>query len=188
MLRHVLLASVVSAQISPQMRDGIAGAKFVPAYSPVQRAAQVRKLLNMPSLPALGAPVSLTPNAPYGPHGEHLSLWKTSFVLGTADGGEAGVNFWGIHDEGHINFGFTAKSATLYMLDCRLLSAGRITYKIFAGTAPEPYAQKAAPLNEGHLLVAIATSGGPVSVELWPTPRTEPLGFLGCELSAVANG
>jgi hypothetical protein len=170
------------------MRDGIANAKFIPVYSPAERAAQVRKVLNLPSLPALGAPLSLTPNAPYGPDGEHLSFWKTSFVLGTPDGGEAGVNFWGIHNEGHINFGFTARPATSYVLDCRLLSAGRITYKIFSGTGPEPGEQKSAPLKEGHLLVAIPASDGPVSVELWPTPVTEPMGFLGCELSALANG
>jgi acetyl esterase/lipase len=137
--------------------------------------------------PGPRAAISLTPNAPYGPDGAHLSFWKPSFVLGTASGGEAGVNFWGIYNEGHVNVGFTAAAAQPYVLDCRLHSAGPITWKIFAGPTENPVAHGEAPLSDNHFVLTLPPSpgGGLVSVEIWPTPATDTLRFLGCDLSPV---
>jgi hypothetical protein len=131
--------------------------------------------------------VSLTPNTPFGPNEAHLSIWKPSFVLGTASGGEAGINFWGIHNEGHVNIGFRPAAATSYLLDCRLLSAGNITYKIYGGADESPRGHGEAALNDNHfiLLVPVSAADDLLSVELWPTPVTEPMGLLGCDVSPV---
>ena len=182
--RGMLVTRSVAKQISQQMRDGIAGARPVPVYSAAERQSAAQKVLGLAAPPALGAPVSLTPNAPHAGDA-HLSIWKPSFVLGTASGGEVGVNFWGIHNEGHVNVGFTSAAATSYLLDCRLLSAGVITYKIYDGEHESFRKQGQIPLVDNHLilLVPVSTPGDVISVELWPTPVTEPLGFLGCDLS-----
>jgi hypothetical protein len=146
-------------------------------------------VLGLASPPVLGATVTLTPDAPYAWSGAHLSFWKPSFVLGTPAGGEGGVNFWGIHNEGHVNVGFTASGGTRYLLDCRLLTAGKVTYKIYDGAAEQLRDSSQAGVADGHLFLIVGASraGGAVSVELWPTPVTEPLGFLGCDVSAVAG-
>jgi hypothetical protein len=130
---------------------------------------------------------SLTPNAPYGNGGAHLSFWKPSFVLGTPAGGEAGVNFWNIHNQGHINVGFTAPRMKPTLVDCRLLSTRPITYKVYSGGAAAPGAAGESALDHGHFLLMVAGTGdgGPISVELWPTPDTTAMGFLGCELSTI---
>jgi hypothetical protein len=186
--RRLLASPVTGAQISPQMRAGIANAGPVAVYSVAERAKAAQQVLGLTALPTLGTPVSLTPNAPYGRGGAHLSFWKPSFVLGTSGGGEAGVNFWGIHTEGHVNVGFLSTGASSYLLDCRLLSAGHITYKVFTGEGESPREHGEAALRDNHfiLLLPAARPDGPVSVELWPTPVTEPMGLLGCDLSAVA--
>jgi hypothetical protein len=38
---------------------------------------------------------------------------------------------------------------------------------------------------ESHAYLLLPSSGDALSVELWPAPQTQPLGILGCELSAV---
>jgi hypothetical protein len=174
------LALAMVAQLTPQMRDGIAGAHDIPAYSGEQRMQIVGKLLHLAKESNLQT-TSLTPNAPFASNGAHLSFWKTSFVLGTPVGGEAGVNFWGLHTGGHINVGFTA-SGTAAVLDCRLL--GRAMHKLYVGAESEPREQAETPLDDGHLLVVLPAiaRGTPVSVELWPVPADATMGFLGCEI------
>lgn len=102
-------------------------------------------------------------------------------MIGTPAGGEAGVNFWGIHTGGHINAGFTASGAA-EVLDCRLL--GRVMQKLYIGIESEPHEQGEAALDDGHLLVALSpiARGTPVSIELWPIPADATMGFLGCEI------
>ena len=166
-----------------EMQHGMTNARFVEVYSPAQRADALQRALLLASPPALGASVALTPNAPFAPDGSHLSFWKPSFVVGTEAGGEAGINFWGIHQEGHVNVGLTPAGPVA--LDCRLVSAGKIAYKIYAGDALRAHAQAA--LHGGHFLLMLFPSrmGEPVSVELWPSPGNEPLGIFGCDVSAV---
>ena len=136
----------------------------------------------------LGAPVSVNPNSPFAPDGTRLDFWKTSFVLGTPYGGEAGVNFFGIYNGGHINIGFQASTAKSYALDCRMLSAGPISYKVFTGRGADPTSQgKFLLINNHFLLVVPAQESAAVLVELWPTTDSAPMGFLGCELSAILN-
>lgn len=174
------LAFAMAAELTPQMRDGIADAHDVPAYSAEQRTKVVGKLLHLAKQPNLQT-TSLTPNAPFAANGAHLSFWKTSFVIGTPAGGEAGVNFWGIHNGGHINAGFTA-SGTAEVLDCRPL--GRVMQKLYIGAESEPREQAEAALDDGHLLVVLPAiaRGTPLSVELWPVPADATMGFLGCEI------
>jgi len=174
------LAFAMAAQLTPQMRDGIVDAHDIPAYSVEQRAQVVGKLLHRTKLPNLQT-TSLTPNAPFAASGAHLSFWKTSFVIGTPAGGEAGVNFWGTHTGGHINAGFMA-SGTAEVLDCRLL--GRVMRKLYISAESEPREQAETPLDDGHLLVVLPAfaRGTPVSVELWPVPADATMGFLGCEI------
>ena len=178
MLLPLVFAMV--SQLTPQMRDGIADAHDISAYSSEQRAQIVGKLLHLAKQPNLQT-MSLTPNAPFAGNGAHLSFWKTSFVIGTPAGGEAGVNFWGIHTGGHINAGFMA-SGSAAVLDCRLL--GRVMHKLYVGAESEPREQAETPLDEGHLLVVLPAiaRGTPVSVELWPVPADATMGFLGCEI------
>jgi len=179
------LAFALAAQLTPQMRDGIAGAQYVPAYSSEQRTQIVGKLLHLAKRPDLQT-ISLTPNAPFAENGAHLSFWKTSFVIGTPAGGEAGVNFWGIHTGGHINAGFIA-SGTAEVLDCRML--GRVMHKLYVGAESEPREQAETPLDNGHLLVLLPAiaRGTPVSVELWPVPEDATMGFLGCEIDKTVE-
>jgi hypothetical protein len=178
MLLPLALAAV--AQLTPQMREGIAGSGYIAPYAGEQRVRLVRTLLHLPKPPELQT-ISLTPNAPFARNGAHLSFWKTAFVLGTPAGGEAGVNFWGIHDGGHINVGFTSGGAAA-VLDCRVL--GRAMHKLCVGAASEPRDQSETPLTDGHLLLALpaVARGTSVSVELWPVPAEATMGFLGCEI------
>ncbi|GEM_PF-2992595 len=166
-----------------EMRHGMADARFVEIYSPAQRAEALQRALHLASPPELGVSVALTPNAPFARDGSHLSFWKPSFVIGTEAGGEAGINFWGLRQEGHMNVGVAPAGPVA--LDCRLLSAGRIAYKIYAGDALRTQADAA--LQDGHFLLMLSPSrpGEPISVELWPSPGTEPLGIFGCDVSAV---
>jgi hypothetical protein len=175
------------AQVSSFMRDGLPGAEFIPPSSESERAAAVQRAMRLPSPPRLRTLASLTPNRPYAEDGSRLHFWKPSFVIGSPAGGEAGVNFWGLHNEGHINVGFTPRSAKPRVLDCRLLSAGPVTYRIYVGDGAAPGAQGEARLSRGRflLVVPIAAPGVPVSVELWPTPVTETMGFLGCDISEM---
>ena len=178
-----LLPPAAHASDLVEMQHGMANARFVEVYPPAQRADALRRTLLLASPPVLGASVALTPNGPFAPDGSHLSFWKPSFVIGTEAGGEAGINFWGLHQEGHMNVGLTPAGPVA--LDCRLLSAGKIAYKIYAGDALR--AQDEAALHDGHFLLMLSPSrpGEPISVELWPVPGTEPLGIFGCDVSAV---
>jgi len=184
--RHFLAERPGGAPLSPQMQDGISGSRPVPAYTPAERQGAAQRVLRLAAPPVLGDAVALTPNAPYGQGGAHLSVWKPSFVLGMPGGGEIGVNFWGIHNEGHVNVGLTS-SGTASLLDCRLLSHGDITWKIYIGAGERLRDQGRTALADNHflLMVPAGSPGDIVSVELWPTPVTEPLGFLGCDLVPV---
>jgi len=187
--RGILMSRSAGAQISAPMRDGIVTARPVSAYSVAERERAAQQALGLTAPPTLGASISLMPNTPYGRGDAHLSFWKPSFVLGTSSGGEAGVNFWGIHNEGHVNVGFTSAAATSYLLDCRLLSAGDITYKVYDGENEHLRESRQVALIDNHfmLLVPASNAGDVISVELWPTPVTETMGFLGCDLSAVVS-
>jgi hypothetical protein len=178
MLLSLALAAI--AQLTPQMRDGVPDARYIQAYTGERRMQIVRKLLHLAKQPKLRT-VSLTPNAPFAANGAHLSFWKTSFVLGTPAGGEAGVNFWGIHTGGHINIGFTA-GGTAEVLDCRVL--GHALHKLYVGADSEPREQAETPPDDGHLLLVLpaVARGTPLSVELWPVPTDAPMGLLGCEI------
>ena len=182
-------APAVAAQLSHQMREGLPNARYVPRYSPVQQAGAVQALLKLASPPTLSPPVSLTPDQPQGRDGVSLAFWKPSFVMGTADGGEAAMNFWGLYSEGHVDLNLASGQAGLQLLDCRLLAGGRIAFKVYGGADGMLRAQGETSLNDGHLLMVIpvASTDRPTSAEIWPAPGTAPLGFLGCDISAIAG-
>lgn len=187
--RGMLAERPATGELSPQMHDGFGATTSVPVYTVPEREHAARQTLGLATPLTLGEPVSVTPDAPWAWTGAHLSVWKPSFVLGTAGGGEVGINFWGIHNEGHVNVGFTAAAGSSYLLDCRVLTAGTVTYKIYDGAAETFRAQGPAAFADHHVMVQVGAVriDGPVSVELWPTPVTEPLGFLGCDLSVVTS-
>lgn len=168
-----------------EMQHGMADARLVPAYTLAERGEAARRVLNLASRPRLAPPVSLTPNAPYAADGSSLSFWKPSFVIGTAQGGEAGINFWGKFQEGHMNVGLNPRTPAI--LDCRMLSPGKIAYKIYAGGGNSPRMQGEAGLRDGHLLLLLSPlrPGECMSVELWPHPATAPLGIFGCDISPI---
>jgi len=172
-----------------QLRSAFPNAPAVPTYSPAERATAFQQLLHAAIPPKLGPPVSVNPNTPFAPDGTHLDFWKTSYVLGTPGGGEAGVNFWGMHNGGHINIGLQSGAAKSYALDCRLLSAGAINYKVFTGWGADPNSQGELLLINNHFLLVVQApeTGSSVLVELWPTTDFAPMGFLGCELSVIAS-
>ncbi len=170
------------AQVSSAMRSGIPDAAFVDRYTPDARAAAVQTALHLAKPPHLGAPVSLTPNQAYA-DGAALNIWKPSFVLGSRDGGEAGINFWDLHSEGHINLAFTPRTAKAHLLDCRFLSAGPVTYKIYAEGADTPASQGQVALAAHHLLLAVPEKTA--LVEMWPAPASEVIGFFGCDVSEM---
>ena len=181
----ILLSEMSRAQLS----SAFPNAPAVPAYSPTERAVAFQRLLHAAAPAKLGAQVSVNPNAPFTPDGTRLDFWKTSFVLGTFHGGEAGVNFFGVHNGGHINIGFQANTGQSYVVDCRLLSAEPVHYKVFTGRGADPASQGEFLLITNHFLLVVPASktGGTVLVELWPTADSALMGFLGCELSAIAN-
>ncbi len=187
--RGILVSRSAGAPITSYMRQGIATARPVAVYSVAERQNAAQRALGLAAPPRLGASVSLTPNAPHGRDDAHLSFWKPSFVLGTSSGGEAGFNFWGIYNEGHVNVGFTSAAATSYLLDCRLLLAGDVTYKIYGGENESLREHGRAALIDNHFMLVVPASnpGDVISVELWPTPVTETMGFLGCDLSPREN-
>ena len=88
-----------------------------------------------------------------------------------------------------MNVGFRPAATTPYLLDCRPLSAGNITYKIYGGENETLREHGQAALIDNHfmLLVPVSKPGDVISVELWPTPIAETLGFLGCDLSLAAT-
>ena len=176
-----------SAQMLVEMQHGFPGARYVPVYSTGQRAKAIQNAMALSAPPVLSRSISLTPNAPYAPNGSHLSFWKPSFVIGTANGGEAGINYWGKYQEGHMNVGLVPASGKSIVLDCRMQSTGGITYKIYAGNSAAAYVQGEVPLRDGHFLLTFAVSktGKPISVELWPMPETQTVGIFGCDLSTL---
>jgi hypothetical protein len=171
------------AQLSSAFKD----AKPIPVYSPAERAAAFQELMHLSRLPRLGPAVSVTPNAPYAPDGTRLYFWKPSFLIGTPSGGEAGVNFWGLHNDGHVNIGFTAGAAMSYALDCRILSNGPVTHKFFGESTDVSVSQGNTMPDKNHLLLVVPTSkvGASMLVEMWPSPTTAVVGFLGCDLSPI---
>lgn len=182
-----LLFPMIAAAAPPlvEMRQGMKDARFVPAYSLAARATAAQRVLHLATLPVLQMSASLTPDAPYAADGSHLSFWKPSFVIGTDAGGEAGINYWGLFQQGHMNVGFRAAGPML--LDCRLQSAGPITYRIYAGQGDKPMMQGQKPLHHGHFFLLVPKAKEAVSVELWPSPETQPLGIFGCDLNKVTG-
>jgi len=179
-----LAAAPAIAEVSASMAKEIPGARDVPAYTPAERAEAAQEAMKLSAPPVLDSAVSLTPNAPFAANGSHLSLWKPSYVIGTASGGEAGVNFWGIYNGGHVNVGYAVKPEKSALLDCRMISSAPVTYKIYAGEGSTPRAEGRLALHDGHFLLTVppAGAGEAVSVELWPATPTTPVGFFGCEL------
>ncbi len=175
------------AEVSAAMRTNIPDAAYVARYSPADRAAAAQAALLLSALPHMGASVSLTPDQPYAADGSALNFWKPSFVLGTRDGGEAGVNFWGVHDEGHINVAFTPEDTRTRLIDCRFLSDAPITYKVYTGGGDKPLVEQPVTLVAHHLLVAVSVeqANRPILVEFWPTPTPQVVGFFGCDLAAM---
>jgi hypothetical protein len=182
-LPFIWQATSAPAQLSSVFKD----AKPVLVYSPAERAAAFQDLMHLPSQPRLGTPVSVTPNAPYALDGTRLYFWKPSFLIGTPSAGEAGVNFWGLYNDGHVNISFTAGSAKSYALDCRILSNGPITHKFFGDSREASISQGDTNLGKNHLLLVVPTStvGASMLVEMWPSPTTAVVGFLGCDLSPI---
>ena len=181
------LALPAMAEVSAAMRTGIPDAAYVERYSPNDRAAAAQAVLHLSAPPHLGASVLLAPDQPYAPDGSALNIWKPSFVLGTRDGGEAGVNFWGVHDEGHINVAFTPADTKTRLIDCRFLSEGPITYKVYSGGGDKPSVEQPVALVAHHLLIAVPVeqANRPILVEFWPTPTTQVVGFFGCDLASM---
>lgn len=161
------------------MTKEIPAARFVAVYSATERA---KALEQAPA--AIDTLVSLTPNAPLAADGSHLSFWKPSYVIATATGGEAGINFWNIYSGGHVNVGYAVRPAKAYILDCRMISAKPIAYRVYRGNRGKPAAQGQIPLHDGHFLLTVPPNGAgeEASIELWPATATTPVGFLGCEL------
>jgi len=129
------LAFAIVAQLTPQMRDGIAGAHDIPAYSGEQRTQVVGKLLHLTKQPNLRT-TSLTPNAPFAGNGAHLSFWKNSFVIGTPAGsalvrGQAlGARLTELGEEG-----FLIERSTLAGEHCTVVAANTdigVLYGVFA--------------------------------------------------------
>jgi acetyl esterase/lipase len=180
-------ATAGAASISEQMRRGIPGAQPVAVYSDAQLAAAAQALLQRSPAPTLVKWAALTPDLPFAAGGAHLSFWKPSFIVGGAHGGDAGINFWNLYSGGHINLGFPASGSAATLLDCRLLSTGKIGYRIYAGDPATLSSQGHLPLASGHLLLLVPGSApeGEVSVELWPSPPHARVGFFGCDLWRV---
>lgn len=175
-----LIVPPAKGSVSSAMRTDLPDAVYVDRYTPEARATAAQAALHLAKAPHLGAPVSLMPNRPYA-DGVALNIWKPSFVLGTANDGEAGINFWGLHAEGHINVAFTSARVKPQLLDCRILSAGPVAYKVYGDGKPVTEGQ--VPLADHHLLLTVPDRA--TLVELWPAPSTEVLGFFGCDVSAM---
>ena len=94
---------------------------------------------------------------------------------------------WMDHEGYRVGQWLSDHGVAAFVLDCRLLSAGNITHKVFVGAAASPRDQGETSLIDNHLLlvVPVSASGVPISVELWPTPVSQTMGFLGCDLSAI---
>lgn len=175
-------------EISSAMRSEIPDATFVARYTPAERALAMQAQWHLARSPRLGPAISLSPNHPYADTDQAaLNIWKPSFVLGTRDGGEAGINFWGLHNEGHINLAFTPHTTRTRVLDCRFLSAGKITYKIYKAGADKSAVEGQVELSDHHFLLAVPVEAAntPILVEMWPTPTPQVVGFFGCDLSEM---
>jgi hypothetical protein len=162
-------------------------AKPVPVYSVAEGAAALRDLMHLQREPRLGGSVSVPPNAPYAADGTRLYFWKPSFVIGNSSEGEAGVNFWGLHNDGHINIGFIAGAPQSYALDCRMVANSAITHKFFGDSGDTPISQGETMLDNNHLMLVVPAIrvGASILVEMWPSPTTALVGFFGCDLSPI---
>ena len=180
-------ATAGAAEVSATLRAAMPDAVYVAPYTPEARAAAAQAVLHLGTRPQLGATVALTPNRTYGEDGSALNVWKPSYVLGTKDGGEIGLNFWGLHSEGHVNLALAPRKMKARLLDCRLLSAGPLTYKIYFAGVAAPVVQGQAALADRHLMLIVPASaaGKPILVELWPAPVTATVAFFGCDLSEI---
>ncbi len=171
-------APTTAATLSSYMHDGIPGAAYIPRYSDAERQ-QV-------SGQKLSATITLTPDSPYAADGTHFEVWKPSFVVGTADGGEIGVNFWNIHNEGHIDISLPPAESGDRLADCRVVTTGRIRYAIYIAKGDRPAIEEELTPYDGHVLIHIPTIADATDlVELWPSPEDAPTGYLGCDISVV---
>lgn len=170
--------------LSEPMRAAFPHAAAIAAFDAAEIAKMLQKLLPPDAAPAVGDPQVVSPNAPQATGGAHLSFWKPAFLLGTPGGGEAGINFWNLYNEGHINVGFTPQADVSVLLDCTVYSSGEIAYKIYAGDAGVLTAHGELKTANGHALLLLPAGGRtePKSVELWPNPAHALLGFFGCTL------
>lgn len=185
MIAVLIAAALAAPSVSAAMRGDIPDAHYIARYTSAERTQAARQVLNLSPALKLGPTAPVTPNQPYT-SGLRLEIWRPSFVLGTADGGEAGVNFWGLNNKGHINIGFTPPTYDVRLLDCRILSAAPVHYKLYSNK-DTPDREDDAPLVDGHLMLLIpaASTSQPVLVEIWPQSETAVMGFFGCDLSQL---
>jgi hypothetical protein len=182
----IIAAAVAAPSVSNAMRSDIPDAQYVSRYTPAERIQAARQVLHLSATYKIGPSVSLTPNQLYT-DAARLDMWHPAFVIGTADGGEAGVNFWGQHNQGHINVGFRSTNYDVHLLDCRMVSAEPVHYKLFTNK-DTPDKEGDVPLVDGHLLLLIpaVAEGQSGLVELWPQSETAVMGFFGCDLSRLS--
>ncbi len=185
MIALALAAAVAAPSVSAAMRSDIPDAHYVSRYTPTERMQAARQVLHLSDTYKPGPTVSLTPSQTYA-NGARLEIWRPAFVVGTADGGEAGINFWGLHNKGHINIGFQPPSYDVRLLDCRILSSGPVHYKLYT-SKDTPDTEGDAPLTDGHLFLLIPAipQSQPTLVELWPQAETAVMGFFGCDLGTL---
>jgi hypothetical protein len=182
----LIAAAVAAPSVSNAMRSDIPDAQYIPRYTIVQKTAAARQAINLSSAYKLRPAIFVTPNQPYASN-IRLEIWHPSFVLGTADGGEAGVNFWGQHNKGHINIGLNSPSYDVRLLDCRILSPEPVHYKLYTNK-DTPDTEGDVTLADGHLflLLPAIAQNQPGLIELWPQSETAVMGFFGCDLSPLS--
>lgn len=181
------LAGPAVAEVSATLSAAFPGAVHVKSYTPSERARAAHAVLRLETPARLAAPVSLTPNQSYAADGSALNIWKPSFVVGTTDGGEVGLNFWDQPTDGHVNVALTPGRGDTRLLDCRFLTRSQIRFKVYSGTGSTPLIEQAVWPSDHHVFVAVPASGGdqPVLVEFWPSPPTAVVAFFGCDISAM---
>ncbi len=186
MITWLMAAALAGPSVSQAMRSDLPDAAYVARYTPAQRLKAAQGALHMSARFKPGPAISLTPNQPYV-GGARLEIWRPAFVLGTAYGGEAGFNFWGLHNQGHINIGFTSTRHEVRLLDCRIVSPEPVHYKLYS-TKDTPDTEGDISLADGHLflLLPAVPVGQPALIELWPQSETAVMGVFGCDLGPLS--
>lgn len=176
------VAAAAAPALSEPMRSAFPGAVPIAPFDARQIAKILQETLPDLSTPAVGMPQLVSPNAPQSADGMRLSFWKPAFLLGTSTGGEAGINFWNLYNEGHVNVGFRREAGVPLLLDCRMYSSGNVAYKVYSGEKGALTGHGELDIRNGHALLPLPAQGRAesVSVELWPNPSHALLGFFGC--------